>query len=115
MSTLFGVTQNYLAATFARTRTSRGKSVRTETASTFIGTVQPASGKDLESVPIGRRDKGIVKVFSGTELNVGIEGSNKSGDIILHQSKRWEIIQEMAFQNNLISHYKYFAMLKGNQ
>ena len=80
---------------------------------TFLGGVQPASGKDIESLSTGRRDKGIVKVYSTIELAVSEESGNTSGDIVHYRGKRWELIYEGGFQNGLIPHFKYMAQYIG--
>jgi len=104
--TLFGKTINYeqITTTFVK-----GVATKTPVSSTFNGTVQPMTGKDLELVEVGREDRGKVKIYSDIRLNVGIAGSDKSGDVVEWQGEKWEIIQEMKFQNNLINHYKYFG------
>lgn len=76
---------------------------------TFIGSVQPASGKDTEFLPQARRDTGSVKLYSGTPLKVPQEGSEAPGDIVIWQGRLWEIVTALNFQNDLIPHYKYLA------
>jgi hypothetical protein len=114
-TTLFGKTQNYKQVTFTRSRTDRGKTKYKYVDGTFNGTIQPVSGKDLEIFPDGRRDEGVVKVFSGSKLNVGIEGTKYSGDVVFYGGHKWEITRALPFQNNVIPHYKYFAEFRGNQ
>ena len=80
---------------------------------TFTGSVQPVSGKDLETVPTGRRDKGIMKIYSSEALQCAVQGSNFSGDIVIWAGKRWEVFQELPYQNSLIPHYKYHASYIG--
>ena len=89
--------------------TTNGIDTESLSASTFVGSVQPTTGKDLESLPVGREDRGIVKIYSDTELNVSVEGSNTPGDIVIWQGQRWQVMFEQKFQNGLINHYKYFA------
>lgn len=76
---------------------------------TFQGSVQPVTGKDLDTVEVGREDRGKVKVYSSTPLSVSIEGEEYSGDVVIWQDKEWELIQAMDFQNDLINHYKYIG------
>lgn len=88
----------------------KGEGTKTEgAASSFIGSVQPTTGKDFESTPSLRQDIGTVKIYSDTQLNVSIAGTTNSGDIVIWQGQRWEITDEMKFQNGLINHYKYFG------
>lgn len=110
MSTLFPKTITYVQRTATL---SDGVWSETETSSTFVGSVQPVSGKDTQFLPEGRRDTGLVKVYSNTALSVSIEGENKPGDIVIWCGKKWEIIQELSYQNDLINHYKYLAAYIG--
>jgi hypothetical protein len=107
--TLFGVTQNYYSVTISE---YRGEYTRTETAGTFVGTIQPLTGKETELLNVGREDLGKVKVYSSTQLNVSTEETENSGDIVVYSGKKWEIIQALDYQNNLIPHYKYIAEYK---
>ena len=52
-----------------------------ETDGTFTGSVQPLTGKELQFLPEGRRDIGLMKVYSNTPLSVSVEGSNTPGDV----------------------------------
>lgn len=79
------------------------------TSDTFVGSVQPVKGKDLELLPIGRRDTGAVKVYSNTPLAVSVEGGTTPGDVVVWQGRAWEIIAALPYQNGVINHYKYLA------
>jgi len=111
MSTLFPKTITYqqVAGSFIN-----GVYTKVNTPSTFIGSVQPVTGKDIESLNVGREDRGKVKIYSNTPLNVSIEGiQTKPGDVVEWQGQKWEVIQEMIFQNDLIEHYKYIGEFRG--
>lgn len=82
-----------------------------EAEGTFVGSVQPVNGKDLQFLPEGRRDIGMVKVYSNTALAVSAEGSNTPGDLVIWAGKKWEVIRELVFANDLINHFKYLAAL----
>lgn len=82
---------------------------------TFIGSVQPASGKDLEYLPEGRRDKGGVTVYSDTRLNVSTESGSSSGDLLIWNGRLWEIVTEFIHDSGIISHFKYMAVDAGAQ
>lgn len=110
MSTLFPKTISYKQVTGSYVN---GVWTPIEADSTFEGSVQPMTGKDLVSLVVGREDLGKVKVYSDSKLNVSLEGSNKSGDKIIWQGQIWEIIQELQYQNDLIPHYKYIGEYRG--
>lgn len=77
--------------------------------STFEGSAQPMSGKEIESLGIGRKDTGKIKIYSSSVLNVSKEGGTNSGDYIVYGGKVWEVIHELVYNNGLIPHYKYIA------
>ena len=79
----------------------------------FRGTIQPITGKELESLNVGQDDTGKVKVYSTTKLNVAKKGDNATGDIVYYNGKKWELIDELDYQNKLIQHYKYIAEYRG--
>ncbi len=107
MSTLFQKSISYIPVTGSYVD---GVWTKVEGATTiFQGSVQPLSGKDLDSLEISREDKGLVKVYSSSKLNVSQAETNKSGDIIIWDSRKWEIITELTYSNNLIEHWKYLA------
>jgi hypothetical protein len=82
---------------------------------TFIGSVQPVTGKDTDALNIGQEDIGKVKIYSSSKLTVSLEGTEDIGDIVLWQGQRWLILQELVFQNDLIPHYKYIAEYFGEE
>jgi len=86
---------------------------------TFEGSIQPLNLKDINSLNVGREDKGKIKIYSDIKLPIGSEIEDtkediekKSGAIIQWQGSTWEIIAESAYQMGLISHYKYIAELR---
>lgn len=82
---------------------------------TFQGSIQPISAKDLELVPQGLEDRGMIKIYTNTELTISREGTNSSGDMINWQGSEWEVIQKIPNQSDLISHFKYIAAYRGQQ
>lgn len=111
MSTLFPKTISYLrkSGAYVKGIWTEGSSIP----STFTGSVQLVTGKDLEMVPVGRRDKGLVKIYSNSPLNVSQEGADTPGDIVIWAGKQWEVFQEISYGNSLIEHYKYMAQFIG--
>lgn len=108
MSTLFQRTISYKHRT---AELVNGVWEFSETDGTFTGSVQPLTGKELQFLPEGRRDIGLMKVYSNTPLSVSVEGSNTPGDVVIWAGRKWEIIRELVFANDLINHYKYIAAL----
>lgn len=88
-----------------------------EEAGTFEGSIQPLNYKDVQSLPVGRQDTGMVKVYSDIPLPVGeevedINVKRPSGAILDWQGKKWEVKKEKAYQMGLILHYRYEAELR---
>lgn len=108
MSTLFPRTINMIHRT---AELVNGRWNTSEAEGSFVGSVQPVNGKDLQFLPEGRRDIGMVKVYSNTALAVSAEGSNTPGDLVIWAGKKWEVIRELVFANDLINHFKYLAAL----
>ena len=79
----------------------------------FLGSVQPASGKEVDSLPVGREDTGKVKIYSDKILPVSKNGGKDAGAIVIWKNQKWEVIYELPFQNDLIPHYKYFGEYRG--
>ena len=101
MSTLFPRTISYKHRT---AELVNGVWEFSETDGTFTGSVQPLTGKELQFLPEGRRDIGLMKVYSNTPLSVSVEGSNTPGDVVIWAGRKWEIIRELVFANDIINH-----------
>lgn len=80
---------------------------------TFDGSVQPMSGKEVQSLPVGRQDTGKVKVYSNIELPISQQGGDNRGAIIQWNAMEWEVVFELINSNDLINHYKYVAEYRG--
>lgn len=110
MSTLFP----HIIAVLKRTGSRvGGRWTGTSTPTNVTGSVQPLTGKDTQFLPENRRDTGLVKVYSNEPLSMSIEGSETPGDIVIWSGKKWEVFQELAYENGLIPHYKYLAAYVG--
>ena len=79
----------------------------------FMGSVQPASGKEIDSLPVGRQDTGKVKMYSDRVLPVSKQGGDEAGAIVFWNSQKWEVIYEGIYANGLLPHYKYFGEYVG--
>lgn len=76
----------------------------------FSGTIQPVSGKEFANLDIAEKEKGIVKIFSNTQLPVASEGNVETeGAYILWGGKYYKLVKESIYQSNLINHFKYFG------
>ena len=107
MGTLFPRPHNYKSVSGEWVR---GEWVASHQNATFLGSIQPTSGKDTDFLPQARRDKGAVKVYSNTPLRVSQEGTDQSGDIVSWQGRDYELVTALPYQNAIISHYKYLAV-----
>lgn len=110
MSTLF---PHYISVVRRTGSRVNGRWVEANQVENVVGSVQPVTGKDTQFLPENRRDVGTVKVYSNSPLAVSIEGQNKPGDLVIWSGKKWEVFQELAFENGLINHYKYLAAYVG--
>lgn len=86
--------------------------VGTNTVSTFLGSCQPITGKELETLAIGRKDLGKIKIYTDSDLPVSIEGGTDSGAIVTYNGQTWEVISKMTYISGLIEHKKYVAELR---
>ena len=75
----------------------------------FLGSMQPLSGKEIESLNIGRADVGKMKVYSDRVLKVSVDGGDEAGEIIKFNDERWEVIDQLHYDSGIIPHYKYIA------
>ena len=80
---------------------------------TFKGSIQPYSQRDYSSNPNGRKDVGMVKIYTNQELVISVEGSDKNGDIIIWKGKLWEVISVDDYSSTIINHKRYHAQYKG--
>lgn len=81
----------------------------TEADATFVGSIQPITGKDTEFLAVGRMDVGSVKIYSNTPLHVSEQGTATPGDLVSWQGRTYEVVASLPFQNGVVSHYKYLA------
>jgi len=110
MGTLFPKALTYRR--YSLTDAGYGRFTKTYTIGAFKGSVQPAIGKEIDSLEVGRRDLGKRKIYSSEQLKVSTEGKVFSGDVVEWQGDLYEIISEGKFQNDLINHYKYIGELR---
>jgi len=112
--TLFAKTIPYTYESNLGAFSNKGRWVDgTPGSSSFQGSVQPMSGKEIDALGIGRVDGGYVKVYSDTQIPVSEKGGKEKGAIITWNGRKWEAVQELGFQNGIIPHYKYVAQYTG--
>lgn len=76
-----------------------------------MASVQPiVVGQDMESLPEGRRFTDHFKIYSDTQLKVTDDGSDIQPDLLVFGSDAYELVTRLAYQSNVISHYKYIAV-----
>jgi len=79
---------------------------------------QVITGKELETLNVGRDNLGKIKIYTDEELNIaeaGIDGRNlQQGDRIIFDNKNYEVIQKLKFSNNIINHNEFIAELRND-
>lgn len=81
----------------------------TQSQITITGDVQPMTDLEIESLNIGQRQLGKVKLYSNELLNISDGTAN--GDIVLFNGEYYELINQQ-IRTKLISHYKYIGELR---
>lgn len=101
---ILSLISNFLtSATYTVTRTAVGSTVRgrieagTQTTVTIIGSVSPATGRDLERLPEGRQAGEARTIFTTTQLYVGGQGDAYEADQIAIDGSLWEIFHVEAW------------------
>lgn len=95
---LSGLVTSFLTGTYTVTRTARaslnrGKAASGGSASTLTvrGSVSPATGKDLQRVPEGRRANAAMTLFTTTELTAGGVSAAYEADRVAINGASWEV------------------------
>ena len=74
---------------------------------------QPVTGRELDSLDIGRNNLGKIKIYTDYELKVAIKGTGQNGDIfIFDDGFEYEVIQKLPYNSNIINHNKYIAEIR---
>lgn len=83
---------------------------------TIQADIQPLTGKELESLNIGRDNLGKIKIFTDENLIITIPGTNgtnlQNGDKIVFDSNDYEIIAKFKYESGIISHNEYIGELR---
>ena len=82
----------------------------------FTADIQPITGYELETLEIGQKDLGKIKIYTNDNLNVTGDGNSQKGDIITWNGdgQNYEVIAELNYDNNIINHRKYIAEIRSN-
>lgn len=77
----------------------------------FKASIQPLNGKELESLPEGRREKDTYNIYTDFQLRTVDEEGNTNPDQVDIFGQSFEIIKVDTWKNNVIPHYKAIASL----
>ncbi len=85
----------------------------TATTATILGSVQPLSGSDLETMEAGSRDIGKVWIYTDSILRKRVEGSTTEADVLEYDGSLWEVIDTRSYLSGLLPHRKHLAEYRG--
>jgi len=72
-------------------------------------TVQPASGRDMQTLPEGERQKRGIKLYTTTLLKLADQDAKRLADRIAYDSETFEV-RHVEEQPRIIPHYKALAL-----
>lgn len=75
--------------------------------------VKSLSENEMQSIPEARRQSGMFRIYTSTELLTS--GVNKTPDRALINNAEYEVFIGNPWQNNVINHYKYVLVKKEDQ
>lgn len=75
---------------------------------TIKASVHPASGKDLETLPEGKRQGGAYKIITDAVL-VTIDEGSQNADQVEIGGQRYEVTQRADWQNGVLPNNQYLA------
>jgi len=78
--------------------------------STILASVQPASGRDLEPLPEGRRSTRTVKVYTDAALRTARDG--KQADTLIIDGEEFAVVMVANHASKILSHTKALAQAK---
>lgn len=76
--------------------------------------VQPIKGRELESLPEGRRDKQALRLYTNFELRTAEEDDGPNADQITIDGKLFEVIAVENWANHIINHFKVIVSYIGD-
>jgi len=110
----------FFPQTWSKTQYTAGSYVNgkwvegTPTVSALIADIQPISGKELDTLTIGDRNIGKIKVYTSEALIIMNEGTYQSGDRVTWNGEIYELIGKQERNGGLITHIKYIGELRKN-
>lgn len=75
--------------------------------------VKSLSDNEMQSIPEARRQSGMFRIYTSTELLTS--GVNKIPDRAIINGAEYEIFISNPWQNDVINHYKYILVKKEDQ
>lgn len=66
----------------------------------------PLSGKEMQALPEGRREKGAFAIITEFRLRTADVELKKNPDIVNIEDEWYEVFSVQPWQNNVISHYR---------
>jgi predicted nucleic acid-binding protein len=76
--------------------------------------IQPLTGRELESLDVGRRGVGKIRIYTDKDLQIADAAINDNGDIVIYDEKKYEIISKEP-RKGIMNHNKYIAELRMNE
>lgn len=73
----------------------------------ITGTWQPATATEVMTLPEGRRERSVMRIYTATRLNGLV--SDKNPDRVTMGGQVYEVYSRESWQNGLLPHYKYLV------
>jgi len=71
--------------------------------------VQPMTGRDLETLPEGRRQDHVIKLYTDVRLLVSDDHAKERADVLTIDGEFFEVIHSENWQGLGLTHHKAFA------
>lgn len=82
----------------------------TEHSFVISASLQPVSGPEMESLPEGRRESQVIKIYTSSKLQTVTDANP---DVLEASGMRFEIVSVAPYQSNVLNHYKCIAVKIG--
>lgn len=85
-----------------------GRYVETpDTSYEITGSWQPATPREIQSLPEGRRERSVMKIYTSSELTNF--SANQNPDRVTVGGRTYEVFGKERWGNGLIPHFKYLV------